>query len=295
MATENESKDTDQQNVKPIEVQLLISWRHLGAACVLGLLSLIDEWQIGPNLKISGGATLIALAAIVLLWPVVRQIAARGGEIDLKGLRLKVNQIENEAQRVENDNALRIQELESEMDDLRAQVPNPAHEDGRNAKVESPAMGDDVSVLEWAVASYRSAAPLREFRKRVETDKEIVRRGQHLSLNALRSFLESQSWNSEAQMAVAVALGLSPRNDKEAERARLLADLMHSSDERVRARSGQAAKRWGERRTTRKECRSVLLNAVEKRLLEESPTSGARAYLEKAQEVLSATREWSEV
>lgn len=291
MRTTNQLKNTKPKNGNPNEVYSPISWRHLGAVGVLGLLSLISEWQVFPNLKISGGATLVALAAVILLWPVVQQIAARGGEIDLKGLRLKVNRIESEAQRVENDNALRIQELEAELDDLRTQSATAARENEGSAKAESQAIRNDVSVLEWAVTSYRNAAQLREFRTRVEIDKGIVLRGRHLSYSALRDFLESQSWSPEAQMAVAVALGLPPRNDEEAERARLLADLMRSGHERVRARSGQAAKRWGERRTAKKECRSLLLKAVEERLLEESPTSGALAYLEKAQEILSATLE----
>ena len=135
---------------------------------------------------------------------------------------------------------------------------------------------------------------MQDFRKRVEIDKEIVRRGRHLSLTALSGFLESQSRSTEAQMAVAVALGLVPRKDEELERARLLAQLLASSGERVRARAGQAAKRWGERRGTSRNSRSVLLGAIESRLLEESPTSGARGYLEKAREILLATRDWSE-
>lgn len=288
----NESDDTEQKQ-DVMDAPSLISWRHLGAASVLGLLSLVDEWQVTTDLKITGGPTLVALAAIVLMWPVLRQIAARGGEIDLKGLRLRVNKIENEAQRIEIDNAMRIEELESEMDGLRTQPTSAVHAEGQIKEVETGASDEDVSMLEWASAAYGKAVPLGDFRKRVEIDKEIIRRGGHLSLSTLRDFLIAQAWSAEAQMAVAVALGLPPRNE-ESDRARLLAELVHSSHERVRARSGQAAKRWGERRTTSKVCRNVLLNTIDERLAEESATSGARSFLEKARDILSATRDWDE-
>ena len=287
------SKFPEQETPSQGEFLAMISWRHLLVACALGLLSLIDQWQVTESLKVSGGATLVALAAVVLLWPVLRQITVRGGEIDLKGLRVKVNQIENEAQRIENDNALRIEELESKLDEIRVNRDLPPDRAVQpEASTNQPGLAEDSNVLDWAVRSYKEAYDIEDFRKRVEVDKEIIRKARRLSLATLQDFLNSQSWSAEAMMAVAVALGPAPRKEEELDRARLLARLMESGAERARARAGQSAKRWGEERSTSRESRALLLNATRQRLDKESASSGALGYLKKAYEVLSATQDW---
>ena len=240
----------------------------------IAIIGMVSEWNISDHLMISG-TLLLGVAVLVLLWPMIGQILKRGGEISIAGLQLKLRE-------AETINELRLAELESEISDLRKRFP-------QDRSVEPIVRnGQWQSVLKRAVKNYREFDDIEHFRSRVNTDRELIQGARMVSIADLNHFLNEQSNSREASMAAAVVLGLPSPEGEELDRAKLLSELIKYPSERVRARAARAAQRWGERRDTPSQALNILNHAVSAQLPKESGQSGARGYLEKAEEVLSA-------
>jgi len=257
-------------------------WKRLLFALLLATIGLVSEWNVTDNLTISA-IPIVGVAVLVLLWPVIIQILERGGEISLAGLNLKVKESETV-------NVLKLADLEAQIGRLREQLP----ESQQAASIASPINTDrSRQALERAVNQYRKFDSLEQYRFRVETDRELVQRAHMVPTEVLNKFLEDAGYNRESQMAVAVVLGLPFPPGEELLRAELLCELLNISSERVRSRAARAAQRWGERADVSPDALNMLGEAVKMRLRREHRQSGARGYLEKADEVLTA-EQWHE-
>ena len=251
-----------------------VGWKRPLIASLIAIVGLVSEWQITDALTVSG-IPLVGVAVLVLLWPIIGQILKRGGEIGIAGLRLKLEQ-------TETINELKLAELEAEIADMRKRLP----EDRDTVSIMNKRRPH--LALELAVQKYRAFDDIKQYRMRVETDRELIRGARMVPIAVLNDFLENQSHTRDAQMAVAVVLGLPSPPGEELQRAQLLSKLVDIPSERVRSRAARAAQRWGERADTPSEALDMLSRAVRARLRKERQRSGARGYLVKAYEVLSA-------
>ena len=142
--------------------------------------------------------------------------------------------------------------------------------------------------MEKAAKQYREFDAKRQYRARVEADRELIRSSRMVPTAVLKKFLDDENHSLESQMAVAVVLGLPSPPAEELDRVEILSSLIANPSERVRARAARAAQRWVERADASPEALDKLRVAVKTRLRKESRKSGAKGYLEKAYEILSA-------
>ncbi|MEM1451872.1 MAG: hypothetical protein AAF957_18820 [Planctomycetota bacterium] len=239
------------------EPQPFVGWRSLLPAAVLGLLSTVSYRQEG--LEISGGATLAALAVLVLVWPIVRQVGVRGGSFELFGLKTQVARLER---RTESDLVLKVEELRADLEDLRASM---ALGDGAletRAEVSEPG-ADDASVATFyeVVDRYRSNARSSEWRQRVNADRMLLSSSFRLPAARLEALLDANPDDRETKMATAVALGRASRGEGDAA-AGLLDRLLRDGSQRVVYRAARSTQRLAERRETSAAARETLADGV---------------------------------
>jgi hypothetical protein len=206
---------------------------QLIASGLLTLLSLIARVRVGP-FELAGGPTLVGLAAVVLLWPLLQQLTMRGGSTEFMGLKFQINSLE---QRSEQEFGVRISELRADVEKLRAVLNVVA------GSAADTTLGQEVSKeLErafWeAVNAYNTHGELGEWHERVEADKRLIAAGA-FPVAFLEGALRQHPLNRGVAMAMAVALGA--RAPGEAlESARLLSGLLFSRSERARYRAARA-------------------------------------------------------
>lgn len=94
------------------------NWRYTSIAIILALLSTLKEIsifgiQFGDNMALAG------FAGLIFLWPLIGQMAARGGSTEFFGLKLRIDKLDR---RTEEDFGLRMEEVRADLEELRQQV-----------------------------------------------------------------------------------------------------------------------------------------------------------------------------
>jgi hypothetical protein len=216
---------------------------QLVAAGLLIILSLVAKVKAGP-FELAGGPTLVGLAAVVLLWPLLRQLSLRGGSTEFMGLKFQINSLE---QRSEQEFGLRISELRADVERLRAVldvVAGPTAETAVRQEVSK-----ELERVFWeAVEAYNAHGKKDEWHERVEADKRLTAAAAvgTFPVAFLEAALQQHPLNRGVAMAAAVALGT--RAPGEAlESARLLSSLLGSRSERARYRAARAIGRLAAR------------------------------------------------
>jgi hypothetical protein len=236
-----------QDKVKPSRLAIF-------AAAILLLISLVSKAKFG-EFEFAGGATFAGLAALLILWPVLRQVISQGGSAEILGLKLQVNTLERKA---EQDYALRIQELRADLEELRARVGPAASE------LSKPIV--DPKIFESAVTEYTANRENDKWRERVEVDKRLAAGAGRFPVSFLRQSLVASSESREVGMAVGVCLGLPYPGDDDIDAALLLAELLGSKFERVRYRAALSAERRGRRSDISDKARAILAKSLEEAL-----------------------------
>ena len=232
------------------------------AVVSLILLSTISKWKIG-EIEFEGGPTFAVLAALLLMWPIIKQIAVRGGSTEFLGLKLQINKLEKHT---EQEIALRIEELQSDIEELRklgGANKNNLISDYRDPNVDNQAI---VS----AIDDYRLYKDINDWKARVDIDKKLTSGVGRLPLNDLENLLAERNYDQETSMAVAVSLGLSVPGDDEITAIKTLTKLLESPFERVRYRAIKSIERRARRSDTSKEAREIMHESILAALKRES-------------------------
>ena len=101
-------------NNAPIKISAV----SIAVAVLLIALSLVSKIKFG-DIELSGGAPFVGLAGIVILWPLLRQIAGKGGSAEVLGLKLQINAFEK---RAEQDFGIKLEELRADLEELRTRA-----------------------------------------------------------------------------------------------------------------------------------------------------------------------------
>ena len=153
------------QNELPVE-QMSTDWRFLALGIFFALLSLVKEWSI-LGVTLNGGTTVAALAAIFLLWPLLRHFALYGGRAEFFGIKL-----ERLEKKSEEEYGLRIEDLRQDIEEIERTLKSASLPIQRDA-------GSSVSALteqnfNAAIVAYKLNRATSKWRERVETDKALV-------------------------------------------------------------------------------------------------------------------------
>ena len=249
-------KDTQLTNLFSIRKPTIL------AVISLILLSTISKWKIG-EVEFEGGPTFAVLAALLLMWPIIKQIAVRGGSTEFLGLKLQINKLEKHT---EQEIALRIEELQSDIEELRklgGANKNNLISDYRDPNVDNQAI---VS----AIDDYRLDKDINDWKARGDIDKKLTSGVGRLPLNDLENLLAERNYDQETSMAVAVSLGLSVPGDDEITAIKTLTKLLESPFERVRYRAIKSIERRARRSDTSKEAREIMHESILAALKRES-------------------------
>lgn len=258
-------KKQKQDSIKDIQLNNLFSIRKptILAVILLILLSTISKWKIG-GIELEGGPTFALIAVLLLMWPIIKQIAVRGGSTEFLGLKLQINKLEK---RTEQDIALRIEELQSDIEELR--------KSGRTNKIKMTSNNRDLNVADnqaflSAIDEYRLHKDTNDWKARVEIDKKLTSGVGRLQLNELENLLADTDYDQETSMAVAVTLGLSEQGDDNIKSIKTLSKLLESPFERVRYRAVKSIERRARRSDTSKEERETMNESIIAALKRES-------------------------
>ena len=220
---------------------LNLAWWAICLAVVLVLLSTITKLTLG-RFELSGGATLAAVAALIILWPLLKELASRGGSAELLGIKLQINQLER---RTEESVEIRLEELSADIEEIRSRVMP------RAAVVLSPGSGPathaDDHDFRAAVSQFRSHRDVRDWRERVKVDKSLISRGRTLPAKDIDRLLLESPEDPETQMAAAVSLGQPYSPDDGDDAIRILLLLLRSPHDRVRHRAARSIERRARR------------------------------------------------
>jgi hypothetical protein len=216
------------------------------------------------------------IGAAIALWPVLRELGARGGSLEFLGLKAQINALER---RTEEDLALRVDQLRADLEDLRAHLPS-------ERGLESATTGEDEQgqeILFEAVTEYRAHRDKASgWRGRVAVDRALASTSRRPSVKVLRQALDAQPRNPELAMAAAVLLGIRERGEDDLEAANLLARLARSPLERVRFRAARSIERLSQRSDTSAAARKILTNAAQNAMARESAEVVLRAFQDAA-------------
>ncbi len=235
-------------------------WRVLGAI-VLIVLSLVSSVTI-KGIELSGGATLAALAALILLWPLIPQLWSRGGDAEFLGLKIKLNALER---RSEEELGVRIEELSADLEALRLKIETsgpPELQPSAGTKSISPSADQD-RVLE-AVQQYASYPDTQEWNGRLAVDKRLIAAGS-FDVSLLLEALEGKEAHRETAMAVAVALGTVKPGAGEEEAVETLLRLVNHKSGRVGYRAARSIMRLLRRKDLQLDSRFALVEAARAR------------------------------
>lgn len=253
------NQDADQElpvPEAPVADLKLGGWRIAGAG-VLILLSLVSSVTLW-DIELTGGATLAALAALVLLWPLIPQLLARGGNAEFLGLKIKLNALER---RSEEEVGVRMEELSADLEALRLKVGSalsPGSDPTRSSAL--PAGPVDEERLAEAVRQYVSYPETKEWDSRVAVDKRLIAAGS-FDVRVLTSALDGNEENRETAMAVAVALGTINPGEGEEQAVEALVRLLAHRSGRVRYRAARSIMRLLRRKDLLQDSRFSLVEA----------------------------------
>lgn len=246
--------------------QISLRWQTAIPAIILVLLSTVTKLKIG-SVEFSGGSTLAVIAGVLLLWPVIRQLANRGGSTEFLGLKLQMNSLERIT---EQDHEIRFQELRSDIEDLRQQITEPPEID----QVEKQATDEIAeSELVAAIADYQSNRVLDDWKERVITDKRLASGKGRLPIERIRQILNESLNDQETQMAIAVSLGVRYPHENDLESAQLLVSMLTSPFERVRFRAARSITRRAARTDTSPKAYEIMLDGVREALRNETSSA----------------------
>jgi len=233
------------------------------AVVSLILLSTISKWKIG-EIEFEGGPTFAVLAALLLMWPIIKQIAVRGGSTEFLGLKLQINKLEKHT---EQEIALRIEELQSDIEELRKL--GDASKSKLISDYRDPNVVDNQAIVS-AIDEYRRYKDIKDWKARVEIDKKLTSGVGRLPLNDLENLLAETNYDQETSMAIAVSLGLSVPGDDEIKAIKTLTKLLKSPFEKVRYRAVKSIERRARRSDTSKEAREIMRESILAALKRES-------------------------
>jgi hypothetical protein len=236
---------------------------QLVVAAILLALSLVSKMKVG-FIELAGGPTLAAVAALVLLWPLLHQLALRGGSTEFMGLKLQINSLEK---KTEGELEVRIAELRADLESIRAAIQG-----GLPASAEAVPKDTLTEMLErtfWhAVAIYDEHRNLGDWSFRAEADKRLAAAAGVFSAEFLKKALADNPDDQGVAMAVAVALGA--REPQEAtETAELLVELLTNDLERVRYRVARSIERRASRADMTLQEYEILRRGLVQRLAKE--------------------------
>jgi hypothetical protein len=271
--------------VSSLEHHVSISWWRYLLAVGLILVSMISQTTVA-GVGITGGPTIAALAALILLWPLLRpllsQVAARGGSARLLGIELQINSLER---KTEGDHSRLITELRVDVEGLRRRLNGAADSPASRDHDESSNDGD---VIEGCIEGYRDHANIADWRERAKIDQRLIAGAERVSFEYLKDTLGSKP-DRETAMAVAVVLGGHRASEDDREVAALLVQLVNfRGSERVRHRAASSIARRARRSDTTQEARRILTEGVASRKLRESQLQ-VRTALEEADRALALT------
>jgi len=218
---------------------------------------MIQKLTVGP-IEFSGGPVLAALAALLLLWPVIRQLPARGGSAELLGPKLQINGLEK---RTEREFGIRLEELRADLEELRKRIPDSAEPAQVEQAVAKPPIDD--RAFRSAIEEYRAHGDIADWRSRVDVDKRLIAGAGRLPFGYLEEALSESPDDQETAMAVAVSLGLVYAGEDDVPAAKLLVDLLSSPFQRVRYRASRSIERRGRRSDTSNSARRIMTDGVQ--------------------------------
>ncbi len=225
------------------------------------LLSLVSKLTIG-DFELAAGASFAGVAALVILWPLLRQIASKGGSAEVLGVKLQVNALERET---EENWGVKIEALRSDLEDLRRHVAVRALSPSLAAShsvATTPDLKLDITSFEQAVAEYKVNEDDEAWRNRTKIDQRLLGGVGRLPVAFLRKRLSERSESPEVAMAVAVCLGLAFPGDDDKEAAKALAELLRSNSERVRYRAARSIELRARRADTSIDAKKTLSNGL---------------------------------
>lgn len=266
---------TDQENPVP----KVIPTKNIVVALIFVLLSMIDNITIG-NLKFSGRVSVLALAALIIVWPLLRQLGNRGGTAEFLGIKLQINNLEKKS---ESEYGVKIEELRVDLEGLRSELKsNPI-----NTKPVSttPSPIDEQIFLE-AISIYNTHNHVSDWRPRIEADKKLAT--VTIPVLYLRNALKESPNNQGIAMAVAVALGTRIQSDA-IDSAELLVELLDNSFERARYRAAKSVERRFKRADITEQEQNILIVGVTQRYRTE-PVQVVREALDEAQKAIKILR-----
>jgi len=239
-------------------------WRVCGAVLLI-LLSLVSSVTIA-GIELAGGATLAALAALILLWPLIPQLWSRGGDAEFLGLKIKLNALER---RSEEELGVRIEEVSADLEAVRLRVETLSTGDaaaslGQHRAHLAASLGSDEKRIREAIKQYESYPDTEEWDSRVAVDKRLIAAGP-FDVSLVLDTLEDNEAHREIAMTVAVALGTVAPGDLEKEAVETLARLINHRSGRVRYRAARSSMRWLRRKDLQLESRFGLVEAARAR------------------------------
>ena len=267
-----DSTDKDVMRLTELQIFLVI---------VLILLSMITKFNIF-SVEISGGPPLLAIAALIILWPLFREMAIKGGTAELLGLKVQVEKLERHTER---DNAVLLEAVRTDLEELRQRLNATSPTSSEPQQILQKEQQNKDS-LKRAIEDYRKYQDIGDWRARVEIDKRLIAGAIRLPTTQLREFYESASNDRETAMAVSMALALPHPSNNDVEAANLLTDLLQFPSERVRYRAALSMDRRGRRVDTSHEARCLMLDGIRLALKTES-ADRVREILDKAKQDLS--------
>ncbi len=247
-----------------------LNWRTTLPAIGLALLSTVEEASLF-DIQFKGNGALAGLAAVIFLWPLIRQIGSRGGSTELFGLKLQVNSLER---RTEEDYALQLEQLQSDLEDLRQTVTTQSTPAATVSRSSAPTTPEpDATPFLSAVAEYQRHRAHRAWRERVAIDKRITAGAGRLPCAQLRQLYQEAEDRPSVAAATAVALGVPYPNEPDTERAEFLVELLDSESERARYRAALSIARLAKRFDTSGKARALMRHGVQQALNEEKSAS----------------------
>jgi hypothetical protein len=241
-----------------------LGWKKILAITVLIILSTIDKLSIGP-LELKGGPTLVGLAALIILWPVFRRMADRGGSAEVLGMKVQLNSLEK---LTEEEYAIRLEELRSDIEELRNNLAFRPE-----GSTEEP-ISNDAEMIEKdffrSVADYRANQDIAQWKNRVQTDKKLTAGVGRMPLSRIKKILADSSQDQEIAMAAAVSLGVLYPGEDDSEAAHALVGLLKSQFERARFRAIRSIIRRASRSDTTVQAHRIMTEGVRDCIKEET-------------------------
>ncbi len=259
-------------------------WRLIPAVFLIAL-GMITKITIG-GVDLAGNTALTALGAAIIFWPILRELAVKGGSANIFGLELKFDQLkektEKEIQNIERETegslGVRVVELSADIEDLGAKFKK-IKEKKEIHQFESDDLNIAKEYFDDAVSEYRNNRSVVDgWRGRVDVDKKLTTINTRLPFVTLKELFEKNKNDQEICMAIAVSLGIRGKDEDIVGIAELLHDLLSSHFERVRFRAARSVERLARRIDTPRDAIEILEKGISEAMKNEQAKPVLQAF-----------------